>query len=213
MDITEKLTDSGKRSFNQYMIKKQFERGSQVILKGDCVSGVYFVLEGTLRVFTISADGRETTLYKIEKGDTCILALNSFFSNLLYPAWVEADQDSLIAIIPGDSYRLLFAKEPVIQDITIRALSSAVFGLMSELDLRHSQSLEQRLARYLMTHASSEGKVFKTQQNFASELGTTREVIGRFMAQFAKQKLITSQRGVVSLLDKDGLRKLMMEND
>jgi len=65
----------------------------------------------------------------------------------------------------------------------------------------------------LMTHASSEGKVFKTQQNFASELGTTREVIGRFMAQFAKQKLITSQRGVVSLLDKDGLRKLMMEND
>ncbi|MCW8916970.1 MAG: Crp/Fnr family transcriptional regulator [Magnetovibrio sp.] len=206
MIFLENLTVTGRTLIQQRLVRKSFTKGSQVIEKGDSVSGAYFVLKGSLRVFTLSPEGKQATLYRMDVGDTCVLALNSLFNDVLYPAWVEADQDTTIGVIPSDAYRTLFGSETVIQDITMRALSSAVFGLMSELEVRHVQSLDQRLARYLLMRASSDGKVHNTQQEIASEIGTTREVVGRLMVQFTNRGLIKTGRGVVTLLNKPGLR-------
>ena len=208
MDIIKQLSPEGQDILTKNMLKRPFRKGSQVIMKGDSVSGVYFVLQGALRVFTLSADGRESTLYRMTPGDTCVLALNSFFNDVLYPAWVEADEDTTVGIVPGAAYRTLFATESAVQDITLSALSSAVFGLMTELETRHSQSLEQRLASYLILRSSSEAKVQRTQQEIASDLGTTREVIGRMMAQFVRQGLTRSGRGTITLTDKHALTRM-----
>ena len=35
-------------------------------------------------------DRNEATLYVINPHETCVLALNCIFNDLLYPAWVEA---------------------------------------------------------------------------------------------------------------------------
>jgi CRP/FNR family transcriptional regulator len=207
-EIAERLSEAGQRLLSQSLVETSLDKGRQVIAKGDRISGVYFVLRGCLRVFTLSPDGREATLYRILPGDTCVLALNSLFNDVLYPAWVEAEQDTDVGVIPGAAYRRLFAAEQVIQDITLRALSSAVFGLMTELELRHAQTLEQRLAGYLLLRASSDGTVGRTQQEIASELGTTREVVGRLMAEFARMGLVRSGRGVVTLADKLALARL-----
>ena len=64
---------------------------TKVIEQGDEVSGVYLVEAGSLRVYYISSEGREGTLYWIDAGQSCILALNCLFSRLTYPAWVETD--------------------------------------------------------------------------------------------------------------------------
>ncbi len=205
MKILDELTESGRALFNQRLVRKSFSKGSQVIDKGDSVSGAYFVLEGSLRVFTLSSEGKQATLYRMGVGDTCVLALNSLFNNVLYPAWVETDQDTTIGVVPSDAYRTLFSSEAIIQDTTMRALSSAVFGLMSELEQRHGQTLDQRLAGYLVMRASSDGKVRNTQQEIASEIGTTREVVGRLMVQFSNQGLIKTGRGVVTILNTHGL--------
>ena len=65
------------------------------------MSGAYVVITGHLRVFTLSADGHEATLYVINPGETCVLALNCIVNDLLYPAWVEAGSDTRVAVIPG----------------------------------------------------------------------------------------------------------------
>ena len=65
---------------------------TKVIPRGDEVGGVYLVEAGALRVYYVSAEGREGTLYWVDAGQSCILALNCLFSRLVYPAWVETDQ-------------------------------------------------------------------------------------------------------------------------
>ena len=40
---------------------------------GEC-RGVMAVSSGSLRVYCVSEEGREVTLYRVEKGDVCILS-------------------------------------------------------------------------------------------------------------------------------------------
>lgn len=186
----------------------RFARGAVPVSKGQCVSGAYFVLSGCLRVFTLTPAGREATLYQIVPGETCVLALNSLFNDLLYPAWVAAEESSEVAVVAGPAYRALFAQEKVVQDLTVRALSTIVFRLMDELEQIHSCRLDQRLAHFLLGHASAAGTVDRTQAEIAAHMGTTREVVARLMADFAARGWVATARGRVSVLHPAALAQL-----
>lgn len=175
----------------------RFDKTTAVLGKGQPVSGAYVVTSGRLRVYTLSPDGNEATLYWIAPGETCVLALNCIFNDLLYPAWVEAEPATTVAVIPGPLYRTLFENEAAIRNLTVQAFSTIVFRLMAELEQVHSCKLEQRLANFLLLHASGNGTLRMTQQEIASHLGTTREVVARLLRQFVGQKYIETQRGMV----------------
>ncbi len=207
--LTRVLSAQGAALFRERLIMKSVNRHQELIAKGDVVSGAYFVLDGGLRVYTLGANGREATLYGIEVGETCVLALNALFNNLLYPAWVETEVDSVLGILPGEAYRTLFATETAFQDMTIKALSSALFGLMIAAEGRETQTVTQRLANYLLLKADAEHRLVNTQQHIADRIGTTREVVGRHMADFASRGLLQTGRGRIAILDVQRLRSLV----
>lgn len=199
------LTPAGRALLESRLVKHSFTKGRTIVEKGQTVSGAYVVLEGRLRVYTLSPAGREATLYLIRPGETCVLALNSLFNNLLYPAWVQTDLATTVGIVPGPTYRTLFEREKGIQDLTVRALSTVVFRLMAELEQVHSCRLDQRLANFLLAQASAEGVVPRTQQELADHIGTTREGVARIMADFAARGWVSTRRGQVTVLRPEAL--------
>ncbi len=203
------LSPQGKGLLNQGATTHRFKGGNVIIDKGQNVSGAYFVLEGRLRVFTYTPAGREATLYLIEPGETCILALNSLFNRLLYPAWVQTERATTVAVVPGPVYRSLFESEPSVQGLTVEALSTLVFRLMGELEQVHSHTLDQRLASFLLLHASAECTVGMTQQEIAGHISTTREVVARLLGRMAKQGWIETKRGNVRILKAPALAALI----
>ena len=148
-------------------------------------------------------------MYFIDPGETCVFALNSLFNDLRYPAWVQAESATTVALIPGPIFRQLFEREPSIQDVTVRALSTLVFRLMTELEEVHAYKLDQRLANLLLVHASAEGELRMTQQQMAQHLGTTREVVARLMRDFVGDGLVETGRGVTMVRDATGLAALI----
>jgi CRP/FNR family transcriptional regulator, anaerobic regulatory protein len=189
-------------------VRKNALAGASILHKGQPASGAYVVLSGRLRVYTVTPRGIEATLYALDPGEICVLSLNCLFNDLLYPAWVQADVATRIAIIPGALYRQLFAQEAAIQDLTVQALSSLVFRLMAELDAVHSCNHKQRLAHYILLHSSTEGVLKTTQQQLAGQLGTTREVVGRLMQGLVADGFVKSARGRITIRDLFGLRRL-----
>ena len=189
-------------------VRKRAAAGASVMHRGQPASGAYVVLSGRLRVYTITPAGHEATLYLVDPGETCVLALNCLFNDLLYPAWVQAEVPTTLAIIPGALYRQLFAQEVAIQDLTVHALSTLVFRLMAELDAVHSCSHRQRLVHYLLVHSSSEGVLTATQQQLAGHLGTTREVVARLVQGLVAGGFVKSGRGRITIKDLFGLRRL-----
>lgn len=178
----------------------RFPRGKTITERGQDVSGAYFVLEWRVRVFSLLPSGKEATLYALRPGETCILALNSLFNDLFYPAWVQAEPPPTVAVVPGRIYRALFESEWAIQDLTVRAMSTLVFRLMDELDNVHACTLEQRLASFLLVRASGERVVRQTQQEIAGHIGTSREVVARLIGRLVARGWIATGRGTVTIL-------------
>lgn len=159
----------------------RFERPTAVIHKGQRVSGA---------------------------GETCVLALNCLFNDLRYPAWVESDVDTEVVIIPGPIYRRLFEREPAVQDLTVKTLSTLVFRLMGEIEQIHACTLDQRLAGFILGNASADGVLPMTQQALAGHLGTSREVVARLMQGFTARGLVKTGRGMITLIDAAGLAEV-----
>lgn len=194
------LIESVRRLAGRGLRYAQYARTTTVLRKGSRVSGAYVVVRGRLRVYTLAPNGNEATLYTIDPGETCVLALNCIFNDLLYPAWVEAEAATQVALIPGALYRVLFESDSAVRNLTVQAFSTIVFRLMGELEQIHSHHLDRRLANFLLLRASADGTVRMTQQQIASHLGTTREVVARVLRRFVVEKLIDTRRKQLVIL-------------
>lgn len=98
------LSEDSRTLLAQGLVSKQCASADMALHKGQPVSGAYVVLAGRLRVFSLSPNGTEATLYFIDPGETCVLALNCLFNDLLYPAWVQAETAS--SFVRGDRQAL-----------------------------------------------------------------------------------------------------------
>ena len=186
------------------------EPHAQVLQRGDEVAGAYLVERGALRVYYVSAEGREGTLYWIDPGQSCILALNCLFSRLAYPAWVEADStETEVAVIAGDTYRELFLSEPPVQRFTFDALATRLFDLMTLMQETASLGLEQRVAAHLLRRAAGAPTLETTHEQIAHHLGSSREVVSRVLRNIARGGALSLSPGSIVILDAAKLRALV----
>jgi len=183
--------------------------GSDILHPGDLVNGVYLVRSGSLRVYYIDPDGREGTLYWIEPGQSCILALNSLFSEMPYPAWAAADTGGAeLLTVSGAVFRELFAKDPAIQSFVFEQLSGRVYSLLHILEQTMRLQQEERLVLLLLARADDGGVVGLSQDSLARHLGTIREVVSRLLRNLAGQGLISLGPKRVEILDRKRLEAL-----
>jgi CRP/FNR family transcriptional regulator, anaerobic regulatory protein len=110
---------------------------------------------------------------------------------------------------PGPVFRRLFETEPVIQNLTVEALSTLVYRLMAELEQVHSSNHAMRLAQFILLHAASDGSLRMTQQQVAHHLGTTREVVARLLQGFVARGLVRTRRGSIDIRDLFALRRVV----
>lgn len=184
--------------------KKQDE---VLLLRGDAVSGAYWVVRGELQVFTLSEEGRETVLYSISAGESCVFALNSVFNEIAYPAWVKVASDEVtIVVIDGPFFKRLFESEKVVRDWVWTVQSTRVIDLMCSIDELLNLSLESRLNNFLLRSMDNNGEVRKTHEIIARHVGSTREVVTRKLNELADNHIVTLTRGCVKLIDTDKLK-------
>jgi CRP/FNR family transcriptional regulator len=209
LDVFRELSPCGRQMLECGMQLHRFDEQKTIIDKGNSVSGAYVVVRGRLRVYSISPGGNEATLYFINPGEVCILALNCIFNNLQYPAWVQSEPDTCVGVIPSLTYRTLFRNEPSIQNLTVHALSVLVFRLMEELEEIHSLNLNERLAKFILMRAEGTGQLRMTQSELAAHLGTTREVIAKLLRKMAEAKCIRTMRGAIVVEKPEALARLI----
>lgn len=208
LDVFRDLSACGQQMLECGMQLNHFDKSKTIINKGNSVSGAYVVVRGRLRVYSITPAGNEATLYFINPGEICILALNCIFNNLAYPAWVQTEAGTSVGVIPALTYRTLFRNEPSIQNLTVHALSVLVFRLMEELEDIHSLNLNERLAKFILMRTEGTGELRMTQSELAAHLGTTREVIAKLLRNWVAEKMVKTLRGAITVERRDALADL-----
>lgn len=209
LGVFRELSVRGQHMLECGMQLNHFDELKTIINKGNNVAGAYVVVRGRLRVYSISPGGNEATLYFINPGEVCILALNCIFNNLQYPAWVQTEPDTCVGVIPSLTYRTLFQTEPSIQNLTVHALSVLVFRLMEELEEVHALNLNERLAKFILMRSEADGQLRMTQSELAAHLGTTREVVAKLLRKLVADGVIQTGRATIRVGKRDALARLL----
>jgi CRP/FNR family transcriptional regulator len=200
-----RLTEESRRELGSLPTAKALP-GTRLLRRGDPADGAYLVVDGSLRVYYITQEGREATLYRVEPGGTCILSLTSTFDRAPFPAWVDAGpRGGEYVRVPSDVLHRLVDSETALRHFVLGVLSGRVFELMCAIEEIGSIQMEQRVARYLLRRRESDDCVRVSQIGIASDLGTAREVVFRALRALAERQLIQTGRMRIRIIDRRGL--------
>lgn len=171
-------------------------RNDTLVQQGDMLASVFLLLNGTLRIYTANAEGREATLYMLNDGEVCLLSLNAAFSNGRYPAWVSVESDAAaMALLPAGLVREMFKSEAAVQEMVLESLTGAIRDLFTHLDDVLTCRLSERIERFLMRNCDRQGRVNITHQGLANHLGVAREAVSREIGALRKRNRLASGRG------------------
>ena len=179
---------------------------------GTGCGGVFFVRSGCLRVYMLSEEGKEVTLYRLHEGDMCMLAASCVLQAVTFEVMVDAEEDSECYIISGPAFADISERWP---EIKIFALETAV-GRFSDVMWVMQQilfmSMDKRLAIFLTDEISRVGgdTVALTHEQIAKYMGSAREVVSRMLKYFAAEGLVEVSRKGVRILDRARLRALTL---
>ncbi len=181
----------------------QARSGSFLFGVGDLCSSFLLLLEGSVRVYLSSVEGREISLYRIEPGQTCLLTTSCLMGQTHYPAIGRAESDIKGIALSNRAFNELIVKSPEFRELVFNDFGSRLAIMLRLMQEVSFQKLDLRLGQFLLGNDLS--KI--THQEIALELGTVREIISRLLKQFQLEGLVKLHRNRIEILDRIALSK------
>lgn len=205
-----KITPAQQDILTNYMQIREFKKGT-VIHNGseDCI-GLLVVISGQLRVYTLSDEGRELTVYRLFDRDICLFSASCMMRSIQFDVVISAEQDAQVIYIPADVYKKLVEESLVISNYTNELMAERFTDVMWLMDQVLNKKLDSRLAAFLLDESELvDSKVLRiTHEQLAHHLGSVREVVTRMLKYFQSEKMVKLTRGSVTILDESKLEKL-----
>ena len=193
------------REFQDTSFFARIPAGRDVFLEGDRADAIALLLSGVVRVYKIGETGREITLYRFGLGESCILTANAILSQRSFPAIATVEEDAEAVMIPAETFRDWVKRYDPWREFLFDLLSDRLSTVMAIIDEVAFQRMDKRVASWLLNQAGSQNPLRVTHQEIAADLGSSREVISRILEDFSRSGLIESGRGIIEVLDMDGL--------
>lgn len=195
-------------SVRRFVFEKRAKRGQMLLFENEPAEALYFVVSGLVKVFKLSADGKEQILYLAHPGES----LNDvpIFGDGLALANAEAMEPVLLYEIKKKDMISFLSEHPQITFNIIRVLSQRVQQLMSLVGDLSFKPVTRRVAKILFEHAGNGTKRGPrlTQQEMAAMAGTAREMVGRSLKSLEKEGVIKFDHHRIIITDKESLAEM-----
>lgn len=208
----EKLCESDKELLCSGTAKVMYQKGQNIHGGNEC-TGVIIPKTGSLRVYLLSDEGREVTLYRLFPGDFCMLSASCVLKAITFDVFVDAEEDSECYLVNGKVFSDISERNLYMKNFALEAAVGRFSDVMWVMQQILFMSLDKRLAIFLWDEISASGDVNikMTHEQIAKYTGSAREVISRMLKYFASEGIIESSRGGIRILDKQKLRDLTVK--
>src|SRR5690606_28870135 len=158
--------------------------GFTLFRAGDRCNGLYLVLDGRVRVYRTSPDGREQTL--AVEGPGRPVAELPLVDGGVYPASAVTTAPSRLMFLPRGEFEHAFRSDPAVATAVVTALGRRLRHLVQLVETVAFRDVAARLAMWLADQADRSGTpdgdavavtLERTQDALATELGTARESV------------------------------------
>ena len=207
----DKISADDRKYISDNSTIRQYEKGTNLHHGSDC-SGVIFVRNGSLRVYIMSEDGKDVTLYRLHKGDMCMLSASCVLQSITFEVVIDAEEDSECCIISGHAFKQVSERNPEIRIFSLETAVSRFSDVMWVMQQIMFMSLDKRLAIFLHDEALRIGSdnIQLTQEQIAKYIGSAREVVSRMLKYFSNEGIVEVSRKGVRILDRKRLRDLTL---
>ncbi len=204
------LKEEEKTGLLKQVSMRSYQKGASLNAFHDICLGMIYVLKGSIRVYFTSMQGREITLFYLQKQDCCILSASCVIRDLQMDIQLTAEADTQVAAIHAGFFQSLMEKNMHVRcfayELSTKRLSTVVQVMEQILFAR----FDQRLASCLLDHYKHTNRtvIKKTQEEIAREVNSAREVVTRMLRSFAQKGWIEIHRGEIVLKDLTALKNM-----
>ena len=203
------LTEGELQALAGRAVERRFAAGEMLFWEGEPCSGIFLIVEGSVKIFKTSVGGREMML-ALETAPATVAEL-PLFDGGPYPASVRAVEDVVALFVNKSDFQQVCRHYPDVALKVLAVVGGRLRHLVMIVESITFGSVTQRLARLLLDSGkqagTSEFEFPITHQELASRLGTVREVVSRNLARFRAEGLIRIQGRHLAILDPEGLAR------
>lgn len=208
-----RLPDEVLAALAAVVVERRYNRGQVIFLEGEPCAGLHLVVQGQVKIYKLSPQGREQILHQVGPGETFndVAALDGGPN----PASAGALSDVILCVIPRLELRRLAEAYPQLAWALIESIARRARHLVAMVEDLSLRSVKERLARLLLAEATRiaaagalDRSQMMTQAEMAARLGTVREMIGRALRELADEGLIAFDRYRIIILDRARLAAL-----
>lgn len=189
----------------------QYKAGEDIFTEGDGATGFYIVASGQVKVFKLSAEGKEHLLHLFGKGEP--LGEVAVFTGGRYPASAAAVKDTACLRLSRGRFLEIIEERPQLAMNMIATLSERLrrfTRLVEDLSLKE---VSARLARYILDLSELKGGTDEisldvTKGQLARSLGTVSETLSRTLGKMKAKGVIDVNGRTIRITDRQLLQDL-----
>ncbi|WP_321370144.1 Crp/Fnr family transcriptional regulator [uncultured Draconibacterium sp.] len=193
-----------------YQVRK-FEKDAIVVQGGEEVTNLFVVLSGSVRGEMIDYSGKTVKIEDIE-APRPLAAAFLFGKENKFPVTVTANKKAELLAIPVVEFLKLLQLNTRLLRNYLNSISTRAQFLSQKLHFLSFKTIKEKVAHFLLQQAGDRFHSFElknTQQQLSEMFGVTRPSLARVLGEMQDEKLIKIEKKTVTLLDKQGLNKLL----
>jgi len=207
------LTQDEMHALAKRVSSKHFARGEQLFGEGDPCTGLYLVASGKIRIFKLSAAGREQVL--AVEGPGSSFAELPVFDGGNYPAAASALEDADVLFISRKDFQNFCREHPEVALKVIAVVGSRLRRLVGIIEELSFTTVRQRLISFILRLAQANGtrasdgihiELTKSHQELAADLGTVRELVSRNLGRLQAEGFLEVDGRKIVVKDLAGLK-------
>ena len=206
-----RLSESEKELLLKNTSVLKYKKGAPIHSADYQCIGMLLVKSGSLRVYILSEDGREITLYRINSGEVCILSASCVLKSITFDVHIDAVSDSEVIQLHSSAISYLMEENIYVEAYAYRAATERFSDVMWAMQQILFMSFDKRLAIFLLDESAAihSDEIKMTHEQIARLMGSAREVVTRMLKYFVEEGYVELSRGTVMLTDKKALMSLV----
>ena len=205
------LPDDQLSAIREIAVGKQFNKGQTIFSEGDQTKGFFVVVDGRVKIYKVSSEGKEQILHIFETGQS--FGEVTVFTGQQLPANAQTLAKTRLLLFPRRVFIDLISANPSLALNLLAIMSKKLRQFAAQIENLSLKEIPARLASYLIylseeQDAENAVTLNVSKGQLASLLGTIPETLSRIFAKLSGQDLIRVEGPKITLLDRQGIEDL-----
>lgn len=215
IELFKNLDINIKKRLALFLRIEEYKKNNIIFMEGEVGKGVYFVIEGRIRLFKTSYEGKEVTINIISEGST--FAEVTMFSGFNYPVTAMSMERSKVAYISNNDLEKLIVEDGKLALSLIKDLNQKLYTSQFRVKEMALDNVNSRLCKYLMDLSLKYGKkknnyieinINVSKSEIGNIIGASRETVSRVLTDLKNEDIIEIKGKKIIIMSLESLENM-----